>query len=129
MVPGETFQDVYDEFKCVLDGVKATDAELKYDLEVINFREGYVVQADNPYALDCQSIIQEATGMKLPFTGTLASTDMNYQVNDGNMPCVNFGVGGTYSRGHKQDENASIDEIIKCSKAVALLFIRKLGVK
>lgn len=37
-------------------------------------------------------------------------------------------VGGLASRGHKQDENASIDEIIQCSKAVALLFMRKLGV-
>lgn len=129
MVPGETFQEVYDEFQSVLDGVKATDAELNYELEVINFREGYVIQANDPYALDCQSIIEEAIEIKLPFTGTLASTDMNYQVNDGDMPCVNFGVGGTYSRGHKQDENASIDEIIKCSKAVALLFMRKLGLR
>lgn len=129
MVPGETFQEVYDEFQSVLEGVKVTDADLKYELEVINFREGYVIQVNEPYALDCQSIIHEATGVKLPFTGTLASTDMNYQVNDGGMPCVNFGVGGTYSRGHKQDENVSIDEIITCSKAVALLFMRKLGVQ
>ena len=128
MVPGETFQMVYDEFKAVLDGVKATDADLEYELEVANFREGYVVPADDPYALSCRGIIAEATGRELPFTGTLASTDMNYQVVDGGMPCVNFGVGGPYSRGHKQDENASIDEIIQCSKAVALLYMRRLGV-
>jgi succinyl-diaminopimelate desuccinylase len=128
MVPGETFQEVLDEFKAVLDGVKVTDPDLDYSLDVINYREGYVVSADDPYALSCQSIIEEATGKKLPFTGTLASTDMNYQVVDGGMPCVNFGVGGSYSRGHKQDENASIDEIIECSKAVALIIIRKLGV-
>ena len=42
---------------------------------------------------------------------------------------VNFGVGGPYSNGHGQDENASIDEIIECAKAVALLTIRKLKVK
>lgn len=128
MVPGETYQEVYDEFKAVLDGVKATDADLEYELEVANFREGYVVPADDPYALSCRGILAEAIGRELPFTGTLASTDMNYQVVDGGMPCINFGVGGPYSRGHKQDENASIDEIIQCSKAVALLFMRKLGV-
>jgi succinyl-diaminopimelate desuccinylase len=135
MVPGETFKEVYEEFKLVLDGVKATDNDLEYELDVINFREGYVVKADDPYALSCQSIIQEAIGKKLPFTGTLASTDMNYQVNPlssqelsggAGMKCVNFGVGGNYSRGHKQDENASIDEIVQCSKAVALLIMRKL---
>jgi succinyl-diaminopimelate desuccinylase len=129
MVPGETFQQAYDEFRAVLDGVKATDAELNYELEVVNSREGYVVKADDPYALSCRGIIKEAVGRELPFTGTLASTDMNYQVVDGGMPCVNFGVGGAYSRGHKQDENASVDEIVECGKAVALLFMRKLGVR
>lgn len=128
MVPGETFQQVHDEFRVVLDGVKATDPDLVYELEVVNSREGYVVPADDPYALSCRDIIKEAVGRELPFTGTLASTDMNYQVVDGGMPCVNFGVGGPYSRGHKQDENASIDEIVECSKAVALIIMRKLGV-
>jgi acetylornithine deacetylase/succinyl-diaminopimelate desuccinylase-like protein len=52
---------------------------------------------------------------------------MNYQVVDGGMPCINFGVGGPYSNGHGQDENASIDEIIECAKAVALITMRKLG--
>jgi len=129
MVPGETFEQTYDEFKQVLDKVKASDPSLEYSLDVINYREGYVVQADDSYALSCQGIIAEATRKLLPFTGTLASTDMNYQVVDGGMKCVNFGVGGTYSRGHKQDENASIDEIIECSKAVALIIIRKLGAR
>ena len=128
MVPGETFEDVYDEFKAVLDGVKITDSDLNYELNVINYREGYVVSSSDSYAVECQSIIEDAIGMRLPFTGTLASTDMNYQVVDGGMPCVNFGVGGAYSRGHKQDENASIDELIQCSKAVALIILRKLGV-
>jgi acetylornithine deacetylase/succinyl-diaminopimelate desuccinylase-like protein len=127
MVPGETYDQTHTEFTQVLDNVKTTDPDLEYTLEVINYREGYVVRADDPYALSCQGIIQEATGKKLPFTGTLASTDMNYQVVDGGMKCVNFGVGGSYSRGHKQDENASIDEIIECSKAVALIIMRKLG--
>jgi len=127
MVPGETYQAVHDEFKAVLDGVKATDTDLEYELGVVNYREGYVVQADDPYAVGSREIMQEALGRTLPFTGTLGSTDMNYQVVDGGMPCVNFGVGGSYSRGHKQDENASIDEIIQCSKAVALLFMRRLG--
>ena len=127
MVPGETFEETFAEFKGVLDGVKVGDPSLDYSLDVINYREGYVVGADDPFALSCQGIIAEATAVVLPFTGTLASTDMNYQVVDGGMKCVNFGVGGTYSRGHKQDENASIDEIIECSKAVALIIMRKLG--
>jgi succinyl-diaminopimelate desuccinylase len=127
MVPGETFEGVYQEMKAILDGVKATDSDLNYELEVINSREGYVVPATDPYALECQRIIKEAIGVQLPFTGSLASTDMNYQVVDGRMPCVNFGVGGPYSNGHKQDENASIDEIVECSKAIALLIMRKIG--
>ncbi len=129
MIPGETYEGTQAEFRAVLDGVKATDADLQYELETINFREGYVVPATDPYAIECQALIQEAVGKKLPFTGTLASTDMNYQVVDGHMPCVNFGVGGPYSNGHGQDENASIDELVECAKAVALITMRKLGVQ
>ncbi|MDP2900025.1 MAG: M20/M25/M40 family metallo-hydrolase [Candidatus Bathyarchaeota archaeon] len=129
MIPGETYEGTQAEFRTVLDGVKATDADLQYELETINFREGYVVPATDPYALECRALIQEAVGKKLPFTGTLASTDMNYQVVDGHMPCVNFGVGGPYSNGHGQDENASIDELVECAKAVALITMRKLGVQ
>ncbi len=129
MVPGETYEQTYNEFKQVLESVKAQDPVLEYSLDVINYREGYVVPATDPYALSCQDIMQEAIGVKLPFTGTLASTDMNYQVVDGGMKCISFGVGGSYHRGHKQDENASIDEIIECSKAAALLIMRKLGVQ
>jgi succinyl-diaminopimelate desuccinylase len=127
MIPGENYEDTKAEFKAVLDGVKTTDADLQYEIDTINFREGYVVPASDPYALECQALIQEAVGVKLPFTGTLASTDMNYQVVDGHMPCINFGVGGPYSNGHGQDENASIDEILECAKAVALITMRKLG--
>jgi acetylornithine deacetylase/succinyl-diaminopimelate desuccinylase-like protein len=128
MIPGETFEDVQKEFKSVLEGVKATDSELEYELEVINSREGYVVSPEDPYALETREIIEEVVGKKLPFTGTLASTDMNYQVNDGGMPCVNIGAGGSYSNVHKQDESVSIDEVIDFTKIVALFMMKKLGV-
>jgi len=128
MIPGETFLDVKREFISIIEEVKATDADLKYDVEVINTREGYVVSPENPYVQEARAIIKEVIGSELPFTGTLASTDMNYQVVDGGMSCVNFGLGGPYSNGHKQDESASIDEIVECAKIVALMYMRKLGV-
>jgi acetylornithine deacetylase/succinyl-diaminopimelate desuccinylase-like protein len=142
MIPGETFDDVKQEFTSVIEGVRATDADLKYEVEVINAREGYVVSPEQPFVQEVKRIIKEVTGADLPFTGTLASTDMNYQVNPpddrkvseigyitggAGMPCVNFGIGGGYSRGHQQDESASIDEIILCAQAVALILMRKLG--
>ncbi len=126
MIPGETFEDVKDEFTSVIEGVKATDADLEYEVEVINVREGYVVSPEHPYVLEARDIVREVTGTELPFTGTLASTDMNYQVNDGGMPCFNLGVGGPYSNGHKQDESASIDEIVDLTKIAALLYMKKL---
>jgi len=127
MIPGETLEDVKREIVSVIEGVKATDADLRYEVEVINYREGYLVPANDPYAKKAQSIVTEAINRELPFTATLASTDMNYQVVDGRMPCVNFGIGGPYSNGHKQNETASIDEIVECAKIVALFFIRTLG--
>jgi succinyl-diaminopimelate desuccinylase len=127
MIPGETFEQVREEFISVIEGVKAGDPDLVYEVEVINSREGYVVSPEDPYVLQARGIIAEVTGRTLPFTGTLASTDMNYQVNEGRMPCFNLGVGGPYSNGHKQDENASIDEITDCAKIAALLYMRTLS--
>ncbi len=127
MIPGETFEDVRKELVSVIEGVKAKDSDLKYELEVINSREGYVVSPDDPWVLQGREAVREVTERTLPFTGTLASTDMNYQVNEGGMPCFNLGVGGPYSNGHKQDENASIDEIVDSTKIAALLYMRKLG--
>lgn len=127
MIPGETFEGVKKEIEAVIEGVKATDADLKYELEVINVREGYVMSPQDPYVLEGRRIIQEVTGVELPFTGTLASTDMNFQVNDGRMPCFNLGVGGPYGNTHKQDEAVSIDELADLTKITALLYLRKLG--
>ncbi|MCW3991842.1 MAG: M20/M25/M40 family metallo-hydrolase [Candidatus Bathyarchaeota archaeon] len=123
MIPGETFEEVRREIISVIEGVKATDPDLEYEVEVINTREGYVVPPEHPYAQRARATIKEVIGRELPFTGTLASTDMNYQVVDGGMPCVNFGVGGPYSNGHRQDESASIDEIVECAKIVALFYM------
>ena len=128
MVPGETLEDVKKELVSVIEGVRATDADLKYEIEVINFRDGYVVSPQDPYVLEGREIIKEVIGRELPFTGTLASTDMNFQVNEGGMPCFNLGVGGPYSNTHQQDESVSIDELVDLTKITALLYMRKLGI-
>jgi succinyl-diaminopimelate desuccinylase len=128
MIPGETFEGVKKEIEAVIEGVKATDADLEYELEVINVREGYVMSPQDPYVLEGRQIIKEVLGVELPFTGTLASTDMNFQVVDGGMPCFNLGVGGAYGNTHKQDESVSIDELADLTKITALLYLRKLGI-
>jgi succinyl-diaminopimelate desuccinylase len=129
MIPGETFEQVKDEFIAVIEEVRAADPELKYEVEVINTREGYVISPKDPYVLLPRGIIREVTGRILPFTGSVGSTDMNYQVNEGGMPCFSLGVGGPYSNGHKQDENASIDEITDCAKIAALLYMQILSTR
>ncbi|MGE5252554.1 MAG: M20 family metallopeptidase [Planctomycetaceae bacterium] len=128
MIPGETFEGVKKEIEAVIEGVKATDADLRYELEVINVREGYVMSPRDPYVLEGRETIKEVIGVELPFTGTLASTDMNFQVNDGRMPCFNLGVGGPYGNTHKQDESVSIDELVDLTKITALLYLRKLRI-
>lgn len=128
MIPGETFEGVKKEIEAVIEGVRATDADLEYELEVINVREGYVMSPQDPYVLEGRQVIKEVIGVELPFTGTLASTDMNFQVVDGGMPCFNLGVGGPYGNTHKQDESVSIDELADLTKITALLYLRKLGI-
>jgi succinyl-diaminopimelate desuccinylase len=127
MVPGETFEEVRREVISVIERVKSADPDLQYELEVINVREGYIVSPENPYVLEGRQIIREVIGRELPFTGTLASTDMNYQVNEGGMPCFDIGIGGPFGNTHRQNESASIDELLNLTKIMALLYMRKLG--
>jgi succinyl-diaminopimelate desuccinylase len=127
MTPNETLMDVEKELREVIEGVKATDPNLRYEIEVVNSRGGYVVPANDPFALEAKEIMKEATGRTLPFVGNLASTDMNYQVVDGGMPSVNIGIGDAYTNYHQQDENVSIDELVALAKAIALFSLRKLG--
>ncbi len=127
MVPGEGFEEVRREIISVIERVKAADPDLKYEVEVINVREGYVISPRDPYVLEAREIIREVIGRELPFTGTLASTDMNYQVNEGGMPCFDLGIGGPYGNTHGQNESASIDELLDLTKITALLYMRKLG--
>jgi acetylornithine deacetylase/succinyl-diaminopimelate desuccinylase-like protein len=42
------------------------------------------------------------------------------------VTCSYLGVGGPFSNGHKQDENAYIDEITDCAKIAARLYMRTL---
>ncbi|MGD0805357.1 MAG: M20/M25/M40 family metallo-hydrolase [Candidatus Bathyarchaeia archaeon] len=127
MTPGENLEEVHRELVSVIEGVKVTDSDLRYEVEVINSREGYVVPISDPYAQEARRIINDVTGRDLPFSANLGSTDMNYQVVDGGMPCVNIGVGDSYTNYHKRDENVSIDELVELSKVIALFIIRKLG--
>ena len=127
MTPVEDPEEVHRELVEVIEGVRATDSDLRYEVEVINSRGGYVVPADDPYAQEARGIIREVTGRDLPFSANLGSVDMNYQVADGGMPCVNIGVGDTYTNYHKRDENVSIDELVELSKVIALFIFRKLS--
>ncbi len=127
MTPNETFEDVESELRTVIEGVKVTDPNLRYELEVVNSRGGYVVPATDPFALEAKEIMREATGRTLPFVGNLASTDMNYQIVEGGMPSVNIGVGDVYTNYHQRDENVSIDEVVALAKAISLFALRKLG--
>jgi len=127
MTPVEDPEEVHRELVGVIEGVKATDSDLRYEVEVINSRGGYVVPACDPYAQEARGIIREVTGRELPFSANLGSIDMNYQVVDGGMPCVNIGVGDTYTNYHKRDENVSIDELVELSKVIALFIFKKLG--
>jgi succinyl-diaminopimelate desuccinylase len=127
MTPDEDPEEVHRELVRVIEGVRATDSDLRYEVDVINSRGGYVVAACDPYAQEAQGIIDEVTGRTLPFSANLGSVDMNYQVVDGGMPCINISVGDTYTNYHKRDENVSVDELVELSKVIALFIIRKLA--
>ena len=128
MTPNENESDVTNELKTVIDRVKQLDSELKYTLEVINSRDGYIQYPNHHYVQRSRKIVAETLGTIPEFTGNLASTDMNYQVNDGGQACFTLGTGHPYTRYHQKDESVCIDDVIMYSKILAMLIIETLKV-
>ena len=127
MIPGESVDEVTRELVEVIEGVKAVDPDLNYTLEVINSREGYTVDPTHPFIQRSRAIAVEVWGRDPVFSGNLASTDMNYQVNDGGVPCFTLGTGAPYTRYHQADESVCMDDVVTCAEILALIIVDTLG--
>lgn len=126
MIPRERESDVTEELKTVINRVKKQDPELMYKLEIINSRDGYIQDPHHPYIKSSRKVVSDCLGIVPEFTGNLASTDMNYQVNDGSQACFTLGIGHPYTRYHQKDESVCIDDLIMYSKILTLLIIETL---
>lgn len=127
MIPGETVEDVTNELIAVIEGVKATDPDIEYELEIINSREGYSVDPEHEFVQRSRKIMTDVLGKEPIFSGNIASTDMNYQVNDGGQPCFTLGTGYEHSRYHQKDESIAVDDIIACAKVLTMIIIDTIG--
>lgn len=127
MLPGENEPDVTKEITKVIESVKKNDPDLRYSLEIINSREGYVQDPNHSFIQRSREIISDCLGVFPEFSGNLGSTDMNYQVNDGGQPCFTMGTGYAYTRYHQKDESVSIDDFLMNAKMLALIIIDTLG--
>jgi len=70
--------------EAVVEGVKATDADLKSSWRSIHVTGRLLMSPQDPYVLEAGRFIR-VIGVELP-SRTLASTDMNFQSNDGRCP-------------------------------------------
>jgi acetylornithine deacetylase/succinyl-diaminopimelate desuccinylase-like protein len=127
MIPGESVEDVTRELVEVIEGVRATDHDLRYTVDVINSREGYVVDPGHPFIERSRAIMAGVLGRMPEFSGNLASTDMNYQVNDGGMTCFTMGTGHGYTRYHQKDESVCVDDVVTCAEMLAQIIVDTLG--
>jgi len=127
IVPRETREDAERELREILDKVKSEDIDVSYQLTEINYRDGCYISPNHPYVEEINGIIRDVIGHPLPLYGHTASCDMNYQINQGKIPCVGFGAGGPYSRGHGVDENVRISELVDLAKIVSTIILRKLA--
>ena len=127
MIPGEAEPEVTQEIITVIESVKQNDPDLRYSLDIINSREGYVQDPSHPFIQRSRKIMSDCLGVIPEFSGNLASTDMNYQVNDGGQACFTMGTGYPYTRYHQKDESVSVDDVLMNAKMLALIIIETLG--
>lgn len=127
-LPGENIHAVKDQFKKYLMEWSAKDAWLKdHPLKVEWFGlwfDAAEISPDHPYIQTIQEIVRETTDEDL-LVGGGGGCDLRLPVLYGNTPAVLFGPKGGLI--HGTDEYVEFEQVITCSKILALAATRWCG--
>ena len=133
MVPGQTSAGVLEEVRRALDGVKASDPEFDYEIEMpppADYRVLRTVMEPMNMSTDEEIVKAVARGFRAVTGGELAyvgsKTPNSYSGNDtthlwkAGIPCVLYGPGGDWdAREDEPDHYVRISDMVTCAKVMA----------
>jgi acetylornithine deacetylase/succinyl-diaminopimelate desuccinylase family protein len=121
--PSETIEEAINEIKTTLNIVKEKNPHINYDYELIRTRDASTMPQDHFLVLAFEKIYEEVKGSKPEISGHSGSSDLNYFINDLNIPMVSFGSGDDAGPAHGPDEHISIKDLVNMTKLYALAIL------
>ena len=115
MMPSERSDQVIQEIRKLFDSIAMSDKNFKYDLRIVNIRDGAEISEDEKIVKFCRNSVKEVTGIDPGITGFIATSDMATLVNRAKIPTVLLGP-GDLTQAHAPNEFVSINELVLAAR-------------
>jgi len=128
-LPGEDIHEIKEEFRKYLLEWSAKDPWLKDNPLVVEWFglwfEAAEISPEHPYVQTISSVVKDVTGEDLLVAGG-GGCDLRLPVLYGDTPSILFGPAG--GRIHSTDEYIEFEQVIACSKILALTAVKWCGI-
>jgi acetylornithine deacetylase/succinyl-diaminopimelate desuccinylase family protein len=122
LIPGETYEDTYEEIMDVLDAVNKRFPAFRVNMDMTLTTPPMETDPESPVVKTLRQNTAEVMGIDKGVHGWPAVSDGNVLV-EGGIPTALFGPGDIAGMAHKPDEGVEIEQLVEATKVVALTMI------
>ena len=130
MLPGESVETARKILVDTIQSVAANDPWLRENQPVLEWFEGQFesgeTEVSDPIVGLLSSSHQDVIGQEPKFQGVPYGSDLRLFTNHGKIPAILYGPGDV-AHAHSVNEFVPLDEVIACTKVLALTIYRTCG--
>ena len=129
LTPSETYAQAEDEIWEIVKRLRGEDPSLEIELEMERILPTVECQPDSEIVKVVKGVAEDISGETAQFVGASGSGDYSWYVNILKKPCCSYGISSAPTLAHQSDEHCLVPDLVKTSKAYALVMLRYLGVR
>ena len=123
----EPFEEVREEIREVLTGLKARDSAFQYSMEDLMIVQPTQTDAASPLIAAVSASIEEVLGKTPPLFASPGTYDQKHVTRIGHVrDCIAYGP-GILDLAHQPDEYVVVEDLVNSAKVMALTAMRLLG--
>ena len=124
-VPGMDPEQVVEDIRTVVDGLKKSDPELDVNVSSPLSKPPSEISLDHPLYKSAAKATEQVIGYPLEPLGASGSNDTSYLTNLAGVPAMAFGPGG--GNAHAPDEWADVETLVSFAKIYGLMMLDICG--
>jgi len=124
-VPGMDPEQVIQDIRAVVEGLKKRDSELDVHVESPLNKPPSEISLDHPLYKSAAKATEQVVGYRLEPLGASGSNDTSYLTNLAGVPAMAFGPGG--GNAHAPDEWANVETLVTFAKIYGLMILDICG--